>query len=267
LKLELKHALVVVSGKGGTGKTFVSANLGYLLAEAGNAVVLVDGDLLFACLSRLFDITDVEVDLVRIVSNGIPIWRAIYATRVHNNLGIIPVRPFKHRFRRFRFKPLVRMFKSISDKLDYIIIDMGQGAWEIMVDAMESFKEYLIVVESDVFWGLDAAVYVKGTGDEVKAKPAGFILNDVENTGILKPEVIKSFERILEIPFLGEIPHDPAVKDSINRLEILAKTKPKSPASIALRKIALKIMGFEIPEKQKKKTGFISKIFKSKGEP
>lgn len=242
----MKRGFVVVSGKGGTGKTVVSANLGFLLAEAGNVVLLVDGDLEFACLSRLFGVADVEVDLVRVVSEGIPLWKAVHATRVHSRLGIIPVRPFRRGSEGVLFDDFVRMLGSIADRVDYVIVDAGQGLGGDVVRAMSAFREYLVVVEPDV-WSLDAALFVKGTGDNVRARALGFILNDVEDQGLLRPEVVRSFERILDMPFLGAVPHDPAMKVSSARLEVLAKVKPDSPAAMALRSVAARIMGVKQP--------------------
>ena len=41
----MSHAILVASGKGGTGKTFFAANLGATLAMEGKRVVLLDMDM------------------------------------------------------------------------------------------------------------------------------------------------------------------------------------------------------------------------------
>jgi ATP-binding protein involved in chromosome partitioning len=42
---EVGHVILVLSGKGGVGKSTVAANLAYALAERGNRVGLMDADL------------------------------------------------------------------------------------------------------------------------------------------------------------------------------------------------------------------------------
>jgi len=48
------QCIVVTSGKGGVGKTTITANVGYALASLGKKVLLIDGDIglknLDACL-------------------------------------------------------------------------------------------------------------------------------------------------------------------------------------------------------------------------
>ena len=52
----VKHTIVVASGKGGVGKSTVSANLAMTLADKGYKVALVDADIYGPSIPKIFDV-------------------------------------------------------------------------------------------------------------------------------------------------------------------------------------------------------------------
>jgi tyrosine-protein kinase Etk/Wzc len=82
--LKARGNIVAVSSPSpGAGKTFVTANLGHLLAAAGKRVLLVDADLRRGTLHRFFS-TELRPGLADLLADKVPIERAIQATGIEN---------------------------------------------------------------------------------------------------------------------------------------------------------------------------------------
>ncbi|MHA1832716.1 MAG: AAA family ATPase [Candidatus Baldrarchaeia archaeon] len=236
----------IVSGKGGAGKTTLAMNIGYLLASMGKTIILVDGDPEFACLSRSFRLSNAENHILRIISADIPVWKGIYPSRVHRLMGVVPMPLNAGGNEPILFDIFVSKLREVSGKIDYVILDGSQGIGANVRNAIAAFKRYIIVVEPDV-WGLDAALLVKGVGDQVGAKPLGFVINNVEIKNVFTSSRIASIERLLETRCLGVIPHDPVIKACSLKLEVYASRNRDSPAYIEMKRIALTLLGKRAP--------------------
>jgi ATP-binding protein involved in chromosome partitioning len=55
--LDIKHCVIVMSGKGGVGKSTISANLAVALSQTGHNVGLLDADLTSPSIPRLLGIS------------------------------------------------------------------------------------------------------------------------------------------------------------------------------------------------------------------
>jgi chromosome partitioning related protein ParA len=120
--------VTVVSTKGGVGKTTLTANLGGILADLGQRVLLVDGDMQ-PTLSRYYRLTNrAPRGLVEILENG-EVAESISRTDigcdivVSNDPEALPDWVLHTLDRRFRLKRLLRRLEGY----DFILIDT-QGA-------------------------------------------------------------------------------------------------------------------------------------------
>ena len=59
----VKHIIVVASGKGGVGKSTVSANLAIMLAKKGYKTALLDADVYGPSIPKMFDLEDQMVEV------------------------------------------------------------------------------------------------------------------------------------------------------------------------------------------------------------
>jgi septum site-determining protein MinD len=111
------------------------------------------------------------------------------------------------------------------------------------------------------------ALKTKIIAEKVGAKPIGIIINFVRNeAGEISKEKIMT---LMELPSYGSIPFDIEVRKTFlekNVMPVIIR-KPKSPASIAFKNIALKLCGKQEETIEKKEsfiTRLLNKLFKKK---
>jgi tyrosine-protein kinase Etk/Wzc len=106
----------------GTGKSFISANFAYLLAQAGKRVLLIDGDLRRGYLQQYFQATQ-QPGLSELINKTASLENTVIKTQQKNLLflptGSRPVNP-SELLTKEEFKELIQ---SLSPQFDLIIID------------------------------------------------------------------------------------------------------------------------------------------------
>lgn len=130
----MKQTFAALSSKGGVGKTTTLANIGGLLADMGERVLMVDGDIQ-PSLTKYYDLTyQAPQGLVEVVTHGAVTPQCISRTSIPNldlirsNDGDAQLQHWLHG-RPDRRTRLASALKSpyINDHYDYILIDT-QGA-------------------------------------------------------------------------------------------------------------------------------------------
>lgn len=120
-------AIVVASGKGGTGKSMFTANLGVALSKQGQRVVIVDLDIGLRTLDLYLGIENNIVYDINDVLNGVcRIRQAIIKVKEYPGLSFMAASPLKPNG---EITPL--HVKVLADKLkekyDYVIFDSPAG--------------------------------------------------------------------------------------------------------------------------------------------
>lgn len=121
------EAIVITSGKGGTGKSIFSANMGAILAQRGKKVVLIDMDMgvrnldLYLGLENkvVYDVSDVVMGICRIK-------QALIKDKRFKSLYFMPAPPTREEG---RITPLHInvLCEKLKENFDYIIIDGPSG--------------------------------------------------------------------------------------------------------------------------------------------
>ncbi|QHI70906.1 P-loop NTPase [Tichowtungia aerotolerans] len=121
----IKHKIVVLSGKGGVGKSTVSANLAMSLAAKGFSVGLLDADIHGPSVPTLFNLvgqtaTQTNDAINPVTANGIKLMSAGFMI-AHPDQAIIVRGPAKNGI-------LEQMLGQVNwGRLDYLIIDCPPG--------------------------------------------------------------------------------------------------------------------------------------------
>ena len=136
---EVKHVIAIASGKGGVGKSTVTANLAGGLAKAGYRVGIVDADIYGPSMPTMFDVVDqrptmIDVDgqpmMNPVVSYGIKILSIGFFTEQDN--AVVWRGPMAA-------KAMTQLFTDAYwGKLDYLLIDLPPGTGDIHLSLVQT---------------------------------------------------------------------------------------------------------------------------------
>lgn len=180
----IKHKLLVLSGKGGVGKSTVACQLAFSLASQGYQVGLLDVDITGPSVPRMLGLQGYEVHQS---SSG---WSPVY---VDDNLGVmsigfmLPNADDAIIWRGPRKNGLIKQFlKDVQwGELDYLIIDTPPGTSDEHISVVQYMKEAT----------LDGAIVVT-TPQEVAMADVRKELNFCRKTNIKVVGVIENMSSI-----------------------------------------------------------------------
>lgn len=216
------NTIVVTSGKGGVGKTTVTANLGLALAEMGARVCLIDTDLGLRNLDIVLGVEGrIVFDLVDVAEGRCRLQQALIHDRRQGNLYFLPA---SQRCDKSALKPsdMRLIIASLRESFDFILIDCPAGIEEDFENAIAAADQALLVVNPEVASVRDA--------DRVIGRLQAHGIRDVQLViNRLKPDMVarhdmisvEDIEELLAVPSLAVLPDDPTVIVSTNRGEPL----------------------------------------------
>ena len=249
--------IAIASGKGGTGKTTISANLAVALSIFGKELIVIDADIAMANLELIMGIEGMPVTLNDVLSGSADINDAIY--NGPDGVKVVPAGVSLDGFKKAKPEKLMEVLAELDQKGDILLIDCPAGIGKEGLTAI-SAAEHLIVVVNPEISSISDALKVVAIANRMETSVLGAIINRVtEDSSEISANAI---ETILEIPIIGIIPEDPNVRRSAAFGEPIVLRYKDSPASIAIMEIAAKLTGKEyIPEK-KEQESFIKKFIK-----
>jgi ATP-binding protein involved in chromosome partitioning len=127
----VKHIVAIASGKGGVGKSTVSANLAVALAKSGAKVGLLDCDIYGPSIPRLFGTINQkpsvspEGKIQPLERYGVKLMSIGYL--VDENAAIVWRGPML-------FKAMEQFFKDVAwGELDYLLVDLPPGTGDVQL--------------------------------------------------------------------------------------------------------------------------------------
>jgi septum site-determining protein MinD len=250
---------LVISGKGGVGKTTSAVNLGFSFNDLGKEVVIVDANLTTPNLGLHLGSPIVPVTLNHVLNGEAKAEEAIYehesGTKIMpSSLSINDLKNLKH-------ERLFEVNKKLKKLSETIILDGAAGLGEEAKSALKAADEVIVVTNPEIAAVTDALKTIK-LAEQMKKNVIGVIIT--RHTGGEWEMNIDSIKDMLEAPILGIIPEDNAVKESQRMKNAVVITHPKSDSAIAYRKVARRILGPEYMEVGEKEQhiGFFRKLFR-----
>ncbi len=118
----------VGGGKGGTGKSFTTANLGTILAQQGNKVLLVDLDLGASNLHTFLALGKPQVSLKQYLEKEVNDINDVVLETTQPNLSIISSSGCSLEIANLYYAQKLKLIRAIKKlSYDYIFIDLGSG--------------------------------------------------------------------------------------------------------------------------------------------
>lgn len=237
----MTRVVSVVSGKGGVGKTTMTANIGVSLAKQGEDVLIIDGNFSGANVSQHFGTSFQEVTLNDVLRGDAYITQAV--ARHPEGVEILPASILEFNSDAEKLKHSIVEF--LGDK-DYVFIDAAAGIGDEVEAAVEASDEVLLVSEPELP-SLTNCLGAKKLADELDRDVIGLVLNSVrgENAEVSDDDIMD----LLETEIIGKVPDHPHVRESIALREPVVTHKPNSRASFAIDEVAHRVAGREPPER------------------
>ena len=238
LSRDSKRILALVSGKGGTGKSVVAANLGAALSILGRKVVLVDADLAMPDLGVYLGLEKSPITLHEVLAGEATVSQALYDGPA--GCQVIPSGLSLSGFSRANPQRLSLVLQELSKDFDVVILDCPPGLSKEGVVPLTAAEEAILIVNPDLA-ALADAMRVKMMCEMVDTKLLGIVVNRV---GLTKGEVsAKEAGSMLDTTVLAVIPEDEEMRKSTSLKVPLVMTKKESPVSKAVKALARRILG------------------------
>ena len=251
----------IASGKGGTGKTTVSVNLGTMLAKMGNETYLMDADIGMANVGLILGLQDVPVTLHEILAGKNEISEGIYTGPA--GLKVIPSGISLQGFQQADPDKIRDVMAEIITRCDFLLIDAPAGISKDGVVPLAAADEVILVVNPEISSIVDA-LKTKILTEVVGGHVLGTIINRVDQGRI--ENISRKMEKVLGVKVLGVIPEDPNVRRSSAARSPIVVAYPDSPASKAIRRIAADLIGVAYNDESLATTpreGFIDRFSKA----
>jgi len=160
------RVIPIASGKGGVGKSLVSANLAISFAQAGKRVVLADLDLGASNLHLVLGIQAQKKGIGTYLNNTKSNFNDIITETDVRGLRFIPGDneiPGTANLSASQRKSLVKRLFELKDETDILILDLGAGTHQSILDFFLLSNQGIVVSAPAVTAVLNAYVFLKNT--------------------------------------------------------------------------------------------------------
>lgn len=237
--------IAITSGKGGVGKSTISSNIAFHLAQSGFKVGIFDADIGLANLDVMFNVK-MKKNILHVLKGEASVSDILI--HITDNLVLIPGESGDEILKLANAQVFERFLAqaNVLDDLDFMIIDTGAGIGEHIQVFLHAADEIYVVTVPDPAAITDAYATIKVTSKFKES--VGVIMNQVKT----KKEAQTLFEKIhkvaqlnignkLLLSLIGKVNADPKVELAVKQRKIFVRDFPTCGASKDIRMIGKKI--------------------------
>jgi len=241
---QVKNVICVASGKGGVGKSTMTANLAAALTAEGHPAGALDCDVYGYSIPRMLGVNSrPEVNEERKIlpleaAGGVKVMSIGFF--VEENAAVVWRGPMLH-------KAIQQFLEDVAwDELEYLLLDLPPGTGDVSMTLAQLLPQAKIVL---VTTPQPAAQSVARRAAEMAAKfdlellgvienMSGFTTPDGERFTIFGEGGGQLLADELDVPLLGKVPLSGPLREHADSGSPLATDEPDSPASQAIRQAA-----------------------------
>jgi septum site-determining protein MinD len=242
------RTILICSGKGGVGKTTLTANLGIALARQGERTAVLDADFGLRNLDLLLGLENrIVYTAQEVLAETCRLEQALVRHKQEPNLSLLPAGN-PRMLEWLTPDDMRKIVGMLAERFDYVLIDCPAGIEEGFKNAAAAAEEALVVTTPEVSAVRDADRVI-GLLQTRKIEPVQLVLNRVRPKMIANQEMlaISDVTDILALPLLGLVVEDEQVIVSTNRGEPLTLNGTRSGAGLAYSNVARRLRGEEVP--------------------
>ena len=255
--------ILLFTGKGGVGKSTITANLAAVLAQTGSRVVIVDADIGLRSQDAILSLENrVIYDLIDLTSGDCTLSQAVLPCEDVPGLFLLPAAQFA-RAKDLKPDHLSKVLQKLRASFDYVFVDCPAGIERGLRNVLNAgVDECILVTVPD-----DIAVRSTERAFQVVeskhlARPF-LIVNRLDRKLIRSGEMMSApvISQVMDLPLLGEIPDDTAVVRSSLKHALFIFYDCE--ARCAIQRIACRLKGGSspFPSYGCQKESFIRRIF------
>ena len=182
-------AYVITSGKGGVGKTTITANLGCALALRDKRVVLVDADTGLRNLDVVMGLENrIVYDLVHVVEGHCRLSQALVKDKRLKNLSLLPTAQVREKSA-VSPEQMEAVINELKEEFDYILVDCPAGIEEGFKNAIAGADGALVATNPEVSSVRDADRIIGLLGGRIE---------EPSDRQPVRPEMVKRRDMLYE---------------------------------------------------------------------
>jgi len=266
------RVVAVTSGKGGVGKTNVTANLAVALAHLGRRVMVLDADLGLGNLDVLLGLTP-SFSLADVLSGQ----RRLREVLVPGPGGIT-VLPAGSGFQNLtalsdhQIRELQSEMDELQEETDILLIDTGAGIGRNVTSFATMAQDIIVVAAPEPTSLTDAYALMKVLSTQYGERRFRLLVSMTRSPSDGQ-DVYRKLSLVAErflhisINFLGSIPFDPRLAEAVCQQRPLVELYPQSKAAQAFLSLAHDLAEWPLPESPKGGLQFFWQSLLRKDQP
>ena len=248
---QIKHIIIVMSGKGGVGKSTVSSNLAAMLSMQGYQTGIMDVDITGPNIPKMFGVEDEKLHVLdeKLIPVTVP-----PSMKLMSMAFLLPDKDSPVMWRGpVKMGAIKQFIEDVNwGYLDYLVVDMPPGTGDealSIVQLMPKADGMIIVTTPQDVALLDSRKSLR-FGAETRIPIIGIIENMSgfvcphcgEVTNIFKSGGGEAAARELNVQFLGRVPIEPGVVDAGDSGMPVVLKYPESASAKAFESIVDKVV-------------------------